>query len=132
MYHTRIKRPDSILFDLSCLYQALLRDNWGLQNSKLVSEKAQSKSCSKSIASYFYLTILGHNVPMTGSTFPPIFHYVLLCDRQQLRGSPTKVSHTEEYMKQRCITEFFHARRNGTHNIHRCLLNVYRDQGSSF
>ena len=39
------------------------------------------KICSKSIASYFYLTILGHNVPMTGSTYPPIFHYVLLCDR---------------------------------------------------
>lgn len=34
--------PIHFHFDMPCLYQALFKDNWGLRNSKLLSEKALS------------------------------------------------------------------------------------------
>ena len=33
----------------------------------------------------------------------------------------------EVYMKQRCVTEFFHAEKITLTDIHHCLLNVYGD-----
>jgi hypothetical protein len=38
------------------------------------------------------------------------------------------VSDTEVHMKQRCVTEFFHAENIATGHIHRSLLDVYGDQ----
>ena len=72
--------------------------------------KEMYKGCSKSNASY--LTMLAHNVRggcwwygSTAWTFPPITHYILLLfDRWQQRGSPTKRCLTQKYRWSKCVS----------------------------
>ena len=44
------------------------------------------------------------------------------------KQSDKMVSDIEVHMKQRCGTEFTHAEKMASTDIHRCLLNVYGDQ----
>ena len=42
--------------------------------------------------------------------------------------SDKMASDMEVHMKQRCVIEFLHVEKIAPNDIHRCLLNIYRDQ----
>ena len=65
-----------------------------------------------------------------GWLFPPIFSYIsLLCDRWQQRGALTRWHLTEKHIwSQGVVFGSFMQKKIAPTDIHRCLLNVYRDQ----
>ena len=78
-------------------------------------------ACSESNASYFIM--LAHDFGSRwwwygsrGWTIPPILLHVLAVWQMAGRGQPDKiVSEMEGQMRQRCVPEFVHAEKNGTH-----------------
>jgi len=47
-----------------------------------------------------------------------MFHYMLPCGRWQQRDTDKLVSDREVGVKQRCVTEFFHAEQKAAADIH--------------
>lgn len=91
------------------------------------------EGCSKSSASY--VVMLVHNIRggpwWYGSwswTFLPIFCFVAV--RQiGLEGQSDKMAvNMKVYMKQRCVTEFFHVEKMPPIDICQHILNIYGDQ----
>ena len=78
------------------------------------------EGCSESNASYFMMLVCDRGgcwwYGSRGRTFQPVSHCILLwCDWWQQRGSLTKWCLTwKMWSRERCVTEFLHAEKNGT------------------
>ena len=63
-----------------------------------------------------------------GQTFPPVFHFVAMCQMAAEGQSEKMASVIEVLMKQRCGIEFLHTEKTAPTDIHQHLQNSYADQ----